>query len=218
MTDNIQPRAQTYDPDLADADALELEGDRALGLLDDLPKIESTRTTEVAAILTSRAVIANKRKKAFLVALASTGNVGVAATRAGWTRGTARYHRDNDPAFADMWDQAHEFSVDLLEMEMRRRATEGVQRPIYQQQMLVGHETVYSDSLLLAMVKAKRREYREHQTIDANVKGGVLIVPGVAVASAWEANASLEQAKHRTDGGRGDADVGISRTDGADKR
>lgn len=200
MTQQVIP----YDPDLAEADALELAGDRALGLIDDIPEPKASKVAVAGSILTARMVIANKRKKEFLVNLAKTGNIGFAAAKAGWKRGTANYHRANDPEFAELWDQAHEFSVDLLELEMRRRAVEGVQRPIFQQRELVGHETVYSDNLLLAMVKAKRKEYREHQTIDANVKGGVLIVPGVSSADAWEAAAAENQAPHRTSGGGDD--------------
>ena len=189
-----------YDPELADEDALELAGDRALELFA-LPVISANKVTEAAALLTARSVVANKRKKIFLVTLAKTGSIGTACTYAGWSRSTAQYHRTQDTEFAERWEQAHEYSIDLLEIEMRRRAVEGVSRPIFQQKELVGHETVYSDMLLLAMIKAKRREYREHQVIDATLKGGVLIVPGVASVDTWELAAATNQGPHRASSG-----------------
>jgi hypothetical protein len=45
-----------------------------------------------------------------------------------------------------------------------------VKRPIYQGGKLVGHDVVYSDNLLLALLKARRPEkYRDRQLIEHRV-------------------------------------------------
>jgi hypothetical protein len=115
-----------------------------------------------------------------LHALAETGNVTMAAQAAGVCRGGAYRARQRHPAFAELWDEAIQESADLLLAEARRRAYDGVDRPvIYQgelQGVWVGPDgqpcpeyaaearfiplTVkeYSDKLLLALLAAYRPE------------------------------------------------------------
>lgn len=66
--------------------------------------------------------------KAFLVALARTGNIRQSCEVSEIGRTTAYALRDADPTFAADWETALEESADLLEQEVRRRAEQGVQR------------------------------------------------------------------------------------------
>lgn len=71
-----------------------------------------------------------------------------------------------DPAYAEAFAKAKEMATECLEREARRRAAEGVLKPVYQGGKLVGHVREYSDLLLIFLLKAQRpavyRERVEH--------------------------------------------------------
>lgn len=205
-------RNSTYEPGLSDED-IEAAGDAALGLdigvsgHEDNDAKARRKMIRVGAALGARGLITDRRKKIFIRTLAQTGIVGRAATAAGWPRGQAYTLRGEDAEFAKLWDQAAEFATDALEEAARSRAVDGVSKPVYQQKELVGYVTEYSDTLLVQLLKAKRpNEFRENMSIQADVKGGVLVVPGVASADTWERAAGANQAEHRTHQGDPEAD------------
>lgn len=66
--------------------------------------------------------------KAFLAALARTGNIRQSCEAAEIGRTTVYALRESDPTFAADWLEALDESADLLEQEVRRRAEQGVQR------------------------------------------------------------------------------------------
>ena len=108
------------------------------------------------------------RRKLFLEALADTGSVTKAAVVAGTSRTRVYELRKVDPAFAAAWAEAEDIAVDQLEDEARRRAVEGVPEPLVSAGKLVRDDngqpiTVrrYSDSLLMALIKAHRPPRRE---------------------------------------------------------
>lgn len=102
----------------------------------------------------------------FLTALASTGNVSMAAKKAAVTRQGAYARRAADPEFAARWQDAMDQAADWLEAEARRRAVTGVRRPVYQNGKLVGHVKEYSDALLTLLLKAARPDrYRENSKV-----------------------------------------------------
>jgi hypothetical protein len=68
---------------------------------------------------------------AFLTALAETGNYKEAAKLAGISRMTAWRHRTSDPDFAKKSADAEQEAADLLDKEAWRRATEGVDEPVF---------------------------------------------------------------------------------------
>lgn len=106
-------------------------------------------------------------RPAFLEALAMTGNVTQSCEAAGVLRKTVYAARQNDPEFAAAWEHAYQQSIDALVREARRRAIEGYDRPIFQGGKEVGRVREYSDSLLLAMLKAGRpEEYGDRVRID----------------------------------------------------
>lgn len=150
--------------------------------------------------------IVKKRKRAFLRALAVTGVIAHAAARAGWSISAARYHRETDDAFREAWDEAVDVSADLIEMAMVERGVHGVAKPIWDRggkdrdPGILGYETVYSDSLLIQLAKARRPEkFRERHEVDhkGNGGGGVLVVPGMESLEDWMAKAEAQQAQYR---------------------
>ena len=104
----------------------------------------------------------------FLAEMRKTGNVTHSAAAAGVERSTVYRERDADPDFAEQWGDAVEQAADNLEMEARRRAVEGVEKPIfYKGERCDGGEVrEYSDRLLELLLKGNRpAKYKDSQPV-----------------------------------------------------
>ena len=105
-------------------------------------------------------------RDAFIERLRATGNITLAATGAGVTRQNVYRTRSRNAAFRHRWDEALEQAMDLLEGEARRRAT-GMKRDVYYAGEVVGQESVYSDTLLMFLMRAHRPHlYRENMKVE----------------------------------------------------
>jgi pyruvate/2-oxoglutarate dehydrogenase complex dihydrolipoamide acyltransferase (E2) component len=121
----------------------------------------------------------------FLDALILDPNVSRAAAIAGIGRQHAYAVREKNADFAECWDEAVETAVDALESEVRRRALDGVTRPIYQGGRLVGFVREHSDHLAGLLLKAHRpQKYRDVQEIQH--KGGLDITAAMRELSDGE--------------------------------
>lgn len=86
----------------------------------------------------------------------------------------------------ELWDESLELFADDLEVEMHRRAVEGVDEPVFYKGEVVGEVTKYSDTLAITLAKATRPEkFRDNVKVDAEVRGGVLVVPGKMSVEEW---------------------------------
>lgn len=149
--------------------------------------------------------VTQRRKRAFLRALAQSGNVSLSCAAAGWRPDLARAARKQDASFSEAWDLALETAADLLEAEAFRRAVHGVQKAVWHKPKegapeVIDYETVYSDQLMQTLLKgAKPEKFRERHEVqhDASSKGGVLLVPAAVPLDQWEAAAAAQQAKYR---------------------
>lgn len=92
----------------------------------------------------------------FLAYLGKTANVSAAARFAGQPRSVVYEYRKREAAFAAAWLQALEEAADRLEMEVLRRAVDGVKEDKFYQGAVVGEFTRYSDNLLMFLLKARR--------------------------------------------------------------
>ena len=150
-------------------------------------------------------------KQQFLDALAQTGVIGAAIAQvpavsrgaATISRAAVSNWRKNDPAFEAAYQDALEASADALETEARRRAFEGVLR-----EKCIGsgenarfiEEYVYSDTLLLALLKGNRPDkFAERTKSEISGPGGNAIEMNDTSAAARIA-AILDNAKARRDG------------------
>ena len=98
----------------------------------------------------------------FIERLKATGNVTLAAAGAGVTRQNVYQTRSRNKTFRRQWDEALEQAVDLLAGEARRRAT-GMKRDVWYAGEKVGEENVYSDALLMFLIRAHRPQlYRDN--------------------------------------------------------
>ena len=96
-------------------------------------------------------------EKAFLSTLEKTGSIAGSAKAAKAGRQTVYDHMKADPDFADKCREALDTAEDSLETELRRRAVEGEQVPVYFKGKVVGHNTRKSDSLLVFAIKNLRQ-------------------------------------------------------------
>ncbi|RPJ40000.1 MAG: hypothetical protein EHM35_00790 [Planctomycetaceae bacterium] len=79
-----------------------------------------------------------------------------------------------------------EWIVEEIEEAMFNRAIKGVTEPVFYEGIKCGHKRVYSDRLLALLAKRYIPEYRDHLTVDANVKAGVLVVNTPLTVQEWE--------------------------------
>lgn len=128
-----------------------------------------------------------RAREVFLAELAQRGNVSAAAEAAGLARATFYEYRSADPDFAAAWDEALETAIDAMELEARRRAVEGVEKPIVgrigkDQDGIITYVREYSDSLMTLLLKAHRPDkYRErtdvHHSGELGIKGYAHVSP-----------------------------------------
>ena len=101
---------------------------------------------------------------------------------------------EGEPQWLELWEQSLELFADDLEAEMYRRAVHGTDKPVFYKGEVVGEIREYSDQLAITLAKATRPEkFRENVKLDADVKGGVLVVPGKMSVEEWLAQNSDQQ-------------------------
>jgi hypothetical protein len=103
-----------------------------------------------------------KRHKALLEAFKVTGNVSEAAKAAGLDRSCHYDWLDSVPGYREAFERAKEQAAQTWEDEAVRRATKGVTEAIYYQGKPVGAKKVYSDALLMFLLRGARpAKYRQ---------------------------------------------------------
>lgn len=114
-----------------------------------------------------------QKKAVFLAAYAEIGTITHAAMRAQVDRTTIYRWRDSDPVFAAALDEADLVAAERLEQEARRRAVEGVEKPVWHKGQMVGSVREYSDTLLIFLLKgALPDKYRERVSSEISGQGG----------------------------------------------
>ena len=117
-----------------------------------------------------------------------------AAKRLGVPMRVVRSTYDTDPEFAEAYDEAKEIYAESLRSEVHRRGTLGVEEPVYQQGMLVGHITKYSDALLLAENRVHSPEYNDKRQTEVTITGGVLLTAAPPTTNeAWIASGKAQE-------------------------
>lgn len=110
----------------------------------------------------------------FLQRLSEHGNIQKALDLVGISRTQLWRRRRDDVEFRAMFHEAQEIASESLEDEAQRRAVEGVEKPVFWQGGVVGHQTEYSDGLLTFLLKGlKPEKYRERvstENINLNVE------------------------------------------------
>lgn len=84
--------------------------------------------------------------------------MGHSCRKANVSRRCAYRHKGIDEKFATRWADAIENAVDIMELEARRRAVKGTDKPVFQRGEQVGTIREYSDTLLMFLLKANKPE------------------------------------------------------------
>ena len=124
------------------------------------------------------------RRRAFLIALAATGNVTLSAQRAKLSHSAVYEWRRRLPKFAAAWAEAVEQGADMLEDAALERAIHGVAAPVLYQGAVVATTRKYSDRLLMFLLQAWRPEkYRDR---GASARGEAKPVTPVITVSLYD--------------------------------
>jgi len=99
----------------------------------------------------------------FLKLLSETGNVTKSALSAKIDKSYIYQLRKDDSDFAEKMSESRMIAFELLEEEAIRRAVEGVDKNIYYNGKVIDSIKVYSDQILLTLLKANAPEkYSKH--------------------------------------------------------
>jgi len=111
-------------------------------------------------------------KRAFLAAVAETGNITSAAKLSGLDRTNHYRWIQEDSTYAMAYKDALEQAAENLEREARRRAIYGVSKPVFYKGEECGTVQEYSDTLLIFLLKgAIPEKYKER--FDGNITGSI---------------------------------------------
>jgi hypothetical protein len=116
--------------------------------------------------------IKNTKQRSFLKHYLITG--GVIARAAKLANVDRRYHYKwlaEDEVYKAGFEQAEREAIDVLEMELHRRAIDGVDKPIIYKGEITGSYKEYSDILLMFLLKKKNPAYRDNFTQNIGIMG-----------------------------------------------
>lgn len=168
MTDELDK------PGKADASSADNPKVVGLSLVDSRDPSEPLRYKAASPEIFNK-VFDDEKKKAFLSSLSEFPSVSIAARAVGISLTTIYKHRYKDADFASAWDIAIDIGFNILESEAIRRAVLGVKEPVYYKGDVVGEITKYSDSLLMFLLKGRRREVYGEKTADEAADTSVTI-------------------------------------------
>lgn len=122
------------------------------------------------------ALATREGRAVFIECIRATGNVTIAARVIGVDRKAAYKHRAADPDFRDAWKKAQADSVDLMAEEARRRAVDGILKPVFHEGGVCGFIQEYDSKLLMFLMQANSPKYRTKKEVKH--KHEAAVVPG----------------------------------------
>jgi hypothetical protein len=151
-----------------------------------------------------RRKITKRKRREFLSTLSEGSFIGRACEAIGVTRQAVWKLQRADPEFARQVEVARSVGASVLEDEAMRRGLQGVEKPIFQGGKLVGHVREYSDTLLLALLRAHLPEkYTERSKTElTGADGGPVKVQDMLPLEVQQRLAAiLQRAKGRAAAG-----------------
>ena len=110
------------------------------------------------------------KQAAFFAAYSKTGVVTLAAEMAEIDRRSHSFWLHNDKDYPALFQEAHAAACDTIEAEMRRRAIDGVDKPVFYKGQPCGTVKEYSDTLLAMLANgAMPEKYKQKTKIEAEV-------------------------------------------------
>lgn len=136
-------------------------------------------------------LINDKKKNDFLMTYIKCGTIAKAARKCKIDRTTHYQWMRQNEHYREAFAIARQRAGDLLEEEAHRRAMEGYEQPIYYKGEKVGSRKVYSDYLLVELLRGAKPEiYRPSTEVNTNVN--INLSDAVQAARERVANANKE--------------------------
>lgn len=127
------------------------------------------------------------KKPCFLAAYAKVGNVTAAAKISKCDRTHVYKWLKDDPEFVKAFEEAGNEATEHLEIEARRRAVEGTEKPVFHKGEVCGTIREYSDTLLIFLLKGRKPEvYRDNLKAEHVGSVGMVHSGSVTVQQALE--------------------------------
>jgi len=108
-----------------------------------------------------------KMQAAVCASFAEHGTVLAASKECGVSCETIRLARRDNPDFAQAMEEAWEQFGEMVAAEVKRRAVDGWEEPVFQKGELIGHVRKFSDRLLELMAKRTNAEFKERVALEA---------------------------------------------------
>jgi hypothetical protein len=125
-------------------------------------------------------------KQTFLDHLERFGAPHNAARAVGTNIRRISSERKKDEEFDEACAESMEMFRESVEMELRRRAVDGVEEGVYYMGERIDTVRKYSDSLMTLLVKKLNPEYGDKLKVDTTITGGVLLTAAPAQSpEAW---------------------------------
>lgn len=107
------------------------------------------------------------KQRQFLVAFPGAITLKAAAKAVNIDIQTHYKWKHNSPAYAQCFESLNTYVVEAMEEEAKRRSLLGVEKNIYYQGEVVGTEVIFSDQLLMFMLRAAKPDtYRERTSME----------------------------------------------------
>ena len=103
-----------------------------------------------------RSKLTPKKREGFLDSLRAGNTISFACDAFNLARRAMYQLREDDEAFRAEWDEAYEEGAEILEQEARRRAVDGIDKPIVYRGVITGKVKEYSDTLLIFLIKGRK--------------------------------------------------------------
>ncbi len=104
-------------------------------------------------------------RAAFLLCLAHSGNVTIAAEFAGASRASLYNWRTQSDVFRAQWDEALLEAADRLGNIAWQRAVKGVEMPVFYQGEQIGSRQIFSDRLLVYLLSYARQNKKQADSV-----------------------------------------------------
>lgn len=113
------------------------------------------------------------KKRAFLTAYSECGNISKAVEVSKVSRASHYLWMREDELYPKYFEEAGEEAAEHLEDEARRRAAEGIDKPVFYKGEKCGVIREYSDTLLMFLLKGvKPGKYRDNASLELTGKDG----------------------------------------------
>lgn len=132
-------------------------------------------------------------QKRFLAAFSVAGSIVIASR---WSKVHRQSHYNwmrDDATYPPRFEAAEKAASRSLEDEAVRRAAHGLKKAVWYKGKVVGYETEFSDSLLLALLKGNNPEkFRERATFEHTGKDGKPLLDLASVRAYMEMSPDTE--------------------------